>query len=102
MAQNLQNSMWTGRPLTIHDNDWDAEYPETTSPEMAALKHHSDLLQIIGSILKFGNRARQVDVDATIAEISGKLDGWWKRLDADWKSLVFHQRWNAKALMALM
>ncbi|KAI9311451.1 fungal-specific transcription factor domain-containing protein [Obelidium mucronatum] len=94
--------MWTGRPLTIHDNDWDAEYPDLLTPEMASLKHHGDLVHIVGCILKFGNRARQVDVDSTIAEISGKLESWLKRLDSDWKELVFQQRWNVKALMMLI
>ncbi|KAI9328807.1 hypothetical protein BDR26DRAFT_873587 [Obelidium mucronatum] len=94
--------MWTGRPLTIHGNDWDAEYPDLLTPEMASLKHHGDLVHIVGCILKFGNRARQVDVDYTIAEISGKLESWLKRLDSDWKELVFQQRWNVKALMMLI
>ncbi|KAJ3114399.1 hypothetical protein HK100_001682 [Physocladia obscura] len=94
--------IWTGRPLAIHENDWDVEYPEVTSCELATLKNHIDLAQIIALILRFANRAKQVDVSAATTEIDLKLAEWWANLDDDWKNLIFQDRWNAKAMMALM
>ncbi|KAJ3015934.1 UNVERIFIED_CONTAM: hypothetical protein HDU68_012507 [Siphonaria sp. JEL0065] len=98
----IMETIWTGRPYGINDNDWDAEYPTVTSPELATLKYHIDLAQIIASILRFGNRARQVDVQSTVTEIANRLDSWWKGLDNEWKTFNFAERWNSKALMALM
>ncbi|KAI9311450.1 hypothetical protein BDR26DRAFT_587968, partial [Obelidium mucronatum] len=102
MIMETYTCIWTGRPFGIHDNDWDAEYPDVTSPELATLKYHIDLAQIIAAILRFGNRARQVNVESTVSEIACRLDSWWRQLDPDWKTFQFQERWNSKALMALM
>ncbi|ORY50304.1 hypothetical protein BCR33DRAFT_734306 [Rhizoclosmatium globosum] len=71
-------------------------------PEMATLKQHIDLAQILASILRFANRAREVDTEAVIKSIDIRLRGWWNALDPDWRNLVFPERWNSKASMALM
>ncbi|KAJ3021684.1 UNVERIFIED_CONTAM: hypothetical protein HDU68_009510 [Siphonaria sp. JEL0065] len=102
MIMETYTCIWTGRPYGINDNDWDAECPTVSSPELATLQYHIDLAQIIASILRFGNRARQVDVQSTVTGIANRLDSWWKGLDNDWKTFNFAERWNSKALMALM
>ncbi|KAJ3249030.1 hypothetical protein HDU78_008416 [Chytriomyces hyalinus] len=102
MIMETYTCIWTGRPMAIHDNDWDAEDPAVTSPETATLKHHIELAKIIASILRFANRARAVNVEEFIRDTTARLEGWWARLDDDWRALVFKERWNSKALMALM
>ncbi|KAI8841914.1 hypothetical protein BJ741DRAFT_593652 [Chytriomyces cf. hyalinus JEL632] len=102
MIMETYTGIWTGRPLGIHDNDWDAEYPEGTTPEIATLKHHIDLSLIIASILRFANRARPADVKIFAEEIKSRLDAWWMGLDEPWRNLTFSERWNAKSVMALM
>ncbi|KAI8618866.1 hypothetical protein BC830DRAFT_867595 [Chytriomyces sp. MP71] len=102
MILETYTGIWTGRPLGIHDSDWDAEYPEVTNPEIATLKHHIDLSLIIASILRFANRARKADEKVFAHEIELRLAGWWNGLDSDWRALEFGERWNAKAVMALM
>ncbi|KAJ3006486.1 UNVERIFIED_CONTAM: hypothetical protein HDU68_004037, partial [Siphonaria sp. JEL0065] len=94
--------IWTGRPLAIHDSDWDAEYPEATTPEMTTLRHHIDLAIIIAKILRFANRAQPTDANTFALTIKASLDAWWSALDDDWRSVKFQERWNSKALMALM
>ncbi|KAJ3015933.1 UNVERIFIED_CONTAM: hypothetical protein HDU68_012506 [Siphonaria sp. JEL0065] len=104
MIMETYTCIWTGRPLATHDNDWDAEYPEPTSPELATLKHHIDLAQIIASILRFANRARHVNVQNVIESITSRLNAWSESLDLDWKNLQFPstERWNSKTSMSLM
>ncbi|KAJ3229336.1 hypothetical protein HDU81_005472 [Chytriomyces hyalinus] len=102
MIMETYTCIWTGRPLAIHDNDWDAEYPVATCPEIATLKHHFDLAQIIASILRFANRARPADAAAFEKDVSSRLDLWWSKLDSDWRNARFTERWNSKALMLLM
>ncbi|KAJ3021683.1 UNVERIFIED_CONTAM: hypothetical protein HDU68_009509 [Siphonaria sp. JEL0065] len=104
MIMETYTCIWTGRPLATYDNDWDAEYPEPTSPELATLKHHIDLAQIIASILRFANRARQVNVQEVIESITSRLKAWLESLDHDWRNLQFPQteRWNSKTSMSLM
>ncbi|KAI8618865.1 fungal-specific transcription factor domain-containing protein [Chytriomyces sp. MP71] len=102
MILETYTGIWTGRPLAIHDNDWDAEYPEVTSPELADLHHHFELAQIIASILRFANRARPADASAFQRDVTIRLDAWCSRLDPEWKAGRFAERWNAKALMSLM
>ncbi|KAI8841915.1 fungal-specific transcription factor domain-containing protein [Chytriomyces cf. hyalinus JEL632] len=102
MIMETYTCIWTGRPLAIHDNDWDAEYPLATCPEIATLKHHFDLAQIIASILRFANRARPADAAAFEKDVSSRLDLWWSKLDSDWRNVRFAERWNSKALMLLM
>ncbi|KAJ3067043.1 hypothetical protein HDU98_009741 [Podochytrium sp. JEL0797] len=94
--------IWTGRPLAIHEADCDAEVPEVTSPEIQTFRYHIELAQIIAAILRFANRAQPTDVSAFATSTQRKLDSWWSRLDPDWQSLRFQERWNSKALMALM
>ncbi|KAJ3001448.1 UNVERIFIED_CONTAM: hypothetical protein HDU68_006895, partial [Siphonaria sp. JEL0065] len=102
MIMETYTCIWTGRPLAIHDSDWDAEYPEATTPETTTLRHHIDLAIIIAKILRFANRAQPSDVNMFASTIKASLDAWWSALDDDWRSLIFQERWNSKALMALM
>ncbi|KAJ3124130.1 hypothetical protein HK100_011354, partial [Physocladia obscura] len=94
--------IWTGRPLGISDSDWDAEYPSGKSQEIILLRQHIDLVLVIGKILRFANRAQQVDVDFYVSDISQRLEKWWIQLDENWRNNKFHERWNSKAMMSLM
>ncbi|KAI8618864.1 hypothetical protein BC830DRAFT_867868 [Chytriomyces sp. MP71] len=102
MILETYTGIWTGRPLAIHDNDWDAEYPEVTSSEVETLVHHIELAQIIARILRFANRARSLNTEEFVENITASLKTWWNGLDEDWRALKFSERWNSKALMALM
>ncbi|RKO90955.1 fungal-specific transcription factor domain-containing protein [Blyttiomyces helicus] len=53
-----------GRPLMIHDTDWDTPPPTATDPvgylDTLYLEHHVALLRIVGTLLARVNRARPV------------------------------------------
>ncbi|KAJ3119253.1 hypothetical protein HK100_000396 [Physocladia obscura] len=94
--------IWTGRPLGTNASDWDAEYPSGKSQEMVLLRQHIDLVLVIGKILRFANRAQQVDVDLYVSDITQQLEKWWMQLDDNWRNNKFHNRWNSQAMMSLM
>ncbi|KAJ3297293.1 hypothetical protein HDU79_004175 [Rhizoclosmatium sp. JEL0117] len=102
MIMETYTCIWTGRPLAVQESDWDAEYPDGDSPEMVTFRHHIDLAIIIRKILRFANRAQPTDVELFASRVHARLEEWWNALDDDWRALQFTDRWNSKALMALM
>ncbi|KAI9328805.1 fungal-specific transcription factor domain-containing protein [Obelidium mucronatum] len=114
MIMETYTCIWTGRPLAIHENDWDAEYPAVTSPDLQTLQHHIDLAQIIASILRFANRAREVNVPEVISNIQTRLDAWPSSLSWNQQTSTSsdnnnnnpnfpaNKRWTAKESMSLM
>ncbi|KAJ3108075.1 hypothetical protein HDU97_002310 [Phlyctochytrium planicorne] len=91
----------TGRPLAIHPNDWDTDYPKNDNEDIQNLLRHVELAGIFGSICRFANRARPVDREIFIADIESKLTRWYSIVETSWLSDVWN-KWDSRAFMLLI
>ncbi|KAJ3102448.1 hypothetical protein HDU96_009627 [Phlyctochytrium bullatum] len=94
-------SVMTGRPLAIHPNDWDTDYPRNDNEDVQNLLRHVELAGIFGSISRFANRARPVDREHFISDIEGRLNRWYSIIESSWLTDVWN-KWDSRAFMLLM
>ncbi|KAI9363868.1 fungal-specific transcription factor domain-containing protein, partial [Zopfochytrium polystomum] len=102
MIAEVYVSLMAGRPQSIDANDWDVSPPRADCEVVTNLIYHAELVGILGSMARFGNRARPAIRDVFIAETEARLNRWFRSINPQWRAGDLGTKWNARSSMLLI